>query len=319
MTTQTKLALNGPADLVSAVPYLLGFEPEHSLVIVCLKDGQLACTFRVDLPGSIDHLDRLPNLTAQAAVNDCEGAVLIAYGEPELATACLDRTALDFRADDITVIDTIRVTDGRYYNPTCADSCCPAEGLPIAETTAIGTALAAAGMARHPDRAAISALLAPADPARRALVATAVDDAVTAEAELSWAEQRQMDLAAVDSWIGAADLPDSPADIALLGLAIGDLDVRDHALIASDIDPNRNTDLWLWVARHLEDDLAVPALTAAGWCAYRSGNGVLALEAFEQALKYSPHYRLAQMLFEALQVGIPPHVLSALTAGRANA
>ncbi|MEU5156160.1 DUF4192 domain-containing protein [Glycomyces sp. NPDC021274] len=319
MTTRTKLALNGPSDLVSAVPYLLGFEPEHSLVVVCLKDSQLACTFRVDLPGSFDHLDRLPSLTAQAAVNDCEGAVLIAYGETELATACLDRTALDFRDSQIKVIDTIRVTDGRFYNPTCADYCCPAEGLPVPERSAIGTALAASGVVRHPDRAAITALLFPADPARRAAVATAVDDAVTAEAELSWAEQRQIDLAAVDQWLSAAELPDEAADIAILGLALGDLDVRDHALIASDIDPSKNADLWIWVARHLEDDLAVPVLTAAGWCAYRSGNGVLAREAFEQALNASPQYRLALMLLQALQAGIPPHALSALTAKHVNA
>jgi hypothetical protein len=313
MSTQSTLSLNGPADLISAVPYLLGFEPEHSLVAVGLKNGQLQCTFRVDLPGSIDHLDRLNTLVAPAQTNECEGVVLIAFGEADLADACLIRAQVDFSLADIKVIDTIRVTDGRYYNPTCTDACCPAEGLPVPEDSAIGTALVASGAIRHPDRDAITALLSPADPERRAAVATAVNEAIAHEATLSMAEQRRMDLTIVDQWIGASSLPESLTDIAMLGLALGDLDVRDHALIASDPVPETAGDLWLWVARHLDEDLAAPAFTAAGWCAYRYGNGVLALEAFEAALRACPNYRLAQMLLAALQAGIPPKALGAMT------
>ncbi|SDD87572.1 DUF4192 domain-containing protein [Glycomyces harbinensis] len=310
MNSQTKLAINGPTDLIAAVPYLLGFEPEHSLVAVGLKAGQLQCTFRVDLPGSTDHLDRLNTLIDPVRTNDCTDVVLIAYGEPEIATACLSQALIDYALTDIDVVDALHVADGRYFNPTCNDTCCPPEGLPLPQDTAIGAALVAAGANRHPDRADITALLAPAAPERRAAVATAVDDTVVAEAALSWAEQRQMDLAAVDQWLTTANLPESPADIAMLGLAIGDLDVRDHALIASDIDPQKSSDLWLWVGRHLEEELAAPAFTIAGWCAYRYGNGVLALEAFEQAINASPNYRLAHMLLAALQAGIPPKALN---------
>jgi hypothetical protein len=71
--------------------------------------------------------------------------------------------------------------------------------------------------------------------------------------------------------------------------------------------------LWLWVARHLEEDLVAPALTVAGWCAYRNGNGVVAVEAFRLALKFSPQYRLARLLSDALQSGIPPRALDSLT------
>ncbi|MBO3732793.1 DUF4192 domain-containing protein [Glycomyces niveus] len=310
MTDTAKLSINGPTDLIAAVPYLLGFAPEHSLVAVGLKDRGLECTFRVDLPGSLDHLDRLNTLIEPVRTNDCTAVVLIAYGEAEITTACLAQALIDYALADIDVLDALRVTEGRYYNPTCTDPCCPPEGLPLPEDSAIGAALVAAGANRHPDRDAITALLTPATPDRRAAVATAVDDAIVQEATLSWGEQRRMDVATVDQWLAAADLPDSSTDIATLGLAVGDLDVRDHALIASDTDPDKATDLWLWVARHLDEELAAPAFTIAGWCAYRTGNGVLALEAFNAALKSSPFYRLAHMLLAALQAGIPPKALS---------
>ncbi|WP_030157151.1 DUF4192 domain-containing protein [Glycomyces sp. NRRL B-16210] len=309
MNDTAKLSVNGPTDLIAAVPYLLGFVPEHSLVAVGLKDRGLECTFRVDLPGSLDHLDLLNTLVDPVRTNDCTAVVLIAYGEDEIATACLSQALIDYALADINVLDALRVTDGRFFNSTYTDSCCPPEGLPLPEDSAIGAALVAAGANRHPDRDAITALLAPVAPGRRAVVSTAIDDAIVQEATLSWGEQRRMDLAAVDQWLAAADLPDSSTDIAILGLAVGDLDVRDHALIASDTDPEKAVELWLWVARHLDEELAAPAFTIAGWCAYRTGNGVLALEAFNAALKSSPSYRLAHMLMAALQAGIPPKAL----------
>lgn len=65
-------------------------------------------------------------------------------------------------------------------------------------------------------------------------------------------------------------------------------------------------------AHYLEDDLVAPAATVAGFAAYRSGNGVLALEAFELALRADPSYRLAQMLLAALQAGLPPTTLATI-------
>ncbi|WP_199042672.1 DUF4192 domain-containing protein [Glycomyces salinus] len=315
MNDTTPIRLTSPADLLSAIPYLLGFEPEHSLVVQGLRGNNLQCTFRVDLPGGIDHLDHLVTMTEQVKTNDCDAVILIAYGETELATACLDRAASDYAASGIQVLDRLRVTDHHWYSQNCRDGCCPPQGTPLPETTDITTALTVAGARRHPGREAITALLDPADEHQRAAVARAVEDDLAAACDLSWADQCERDLQAVDHWLGS-DEPPGPDGIATLGLGLGDLRVRDYALHASDqrrTDTRRPVDLWLWVARHLEDDLAAPSATVAGWCAYRTGNGVLALECFEHALKVCPNYRLAQMLTAALQAGIPPAALDRLT------
>ncbi|MDN3243608.1 DUF4192 domain-containing protein [Glycomyces tritici] len=315
-TTQARIRLNGPTDLLTTVPLLLGFHPDHSLVIVGLRDGELQCTFRVDLPGSADHLEHLPDLTGQLSLNECDGCVVVVYGEAELAQAVAERVAIRLHDAGIAPLDLLRVAEGRWFSLTCRKACCPVEGLQLPETSAASCEVAVAGGYAEADRSAVAAQLAPAPVGRRAAVARAVFAALTTDAEFDWAAQRDHDLQAIDRWMDAKSLPE-PEAIAAVGLALGDLDIRDYALrrINSGRFEGNRLDLWLWVTRHLEDDLVAPAATVAGFAAYRFGNGVLALEAFELALKASPHYQLAQMLMAALQAGIPPGALSRIGCG----
>src|SRR5690606_16781972 len=74
--TETDISIKGPSDLVCTVPLLLGFHPEHSLVVVGLSGSDLKCTFRIDLPGSADHIEHLLDLTGQLCRNGCDRCVL---------------------------------------------------------------------------------------------------------------------------------------------------------------------------------------------------------------------------------------------------
>ncbi|WP_157930511.1 DUF4192 domain-containing protein [Glycomyces xiaoerkulensis] len=314
--TEAQIKLNSPTDIITTVPLLLGFHPECSLVVVGLHRFEVRCTFRVDLPGSADHIEHLYDLTPQLCRNECDAAVLIVYGEREVAEASLARTALRLHAAGIEAVDRLRVTDGRWFSLGCAGACCPAEGLPVPETSPASCEVAVAGAHALDDRTEVAAQLDPAEPSGREAVARAVEAALRAEAGIDWAEQRGRDLHAVDHWLGAGELPGFD-DIATLGLALGDVDVRDYALrrINSGRFPGNRTDLWVWLARHLAEDLAAPAATVAGFAAYRNGNGVLAAEALERALQWQPNYRLAQMLMASLQAGIPPGALSRIGGG----
>ncbi|WP_084546425.1 DUF4192 domain-containing protein [Glycomyces arizonensis] len=317
--TETKIRIKGPIDLITTVPLLLGFHPEHSLVVVGLAKLEFQCTFRVDLPGSADHIEHLRDLTAQLCRNDCDGCILIVYGEREVAEAALARTAQRLDAAGIKPIDRIRITEGRWFSLDCARDCCPAEGKPVPQTSPASCEVAVAGAHALPDREAVAAQLDPAEPGRRAAVATAVDAALLAEIELDWAEQRGRDLKALDQWMSSPELPDVEG-IATLGLALGDLDIRDYAIdrINSGRFEGNRTDLWIWLARHLDDELVAPAATVAGFAAYRFGNGVLALEALELALRARPTYRLARLLLNALQAGIPPGALAGIGREKAS-
>ena len=87
--TATPLSITGPASLIAAVPYLLGFEPADSLVLVGLQNGRLIVSARLDL----DDLDR-PNavadvMTVLAVRAECTEVVAVTYGqrtEPELVS-----------------------------------------------------------------------------------------------------------------------------------------------------------------------------------------------------------------------------------------
>lgn len=314
--TQARIRLNGPTDLLTTVPLLLGFHPADSLVVVGLIGGELQCTFRVNLPGSADHLEHLPDLTAQLSLNNCDGCVVIGYGEKEVAECSVERAAVRFHAAGIAPLDKLRVARGRWFSLTCEEPCCPPEGLPVPESSAASCEVAVAGGFAETDRSAIADQLAPAAPGRRAAVEKAVAATLAAEAELDWAAQRSLDLHAIDHWMAATALP-GPDEIAMVGLALGDLDIRDYALrrINSGQFEGNRVDLWIWVARHMGEDLLAPVATVAGFAAYRFGNGVLALECLELALRSSPHYRLALMLMAALQSGIPPAALSKVGCG----
>src|SRR6185437_3014124 len=54
MTTDTRarVKLRSPADIIDAVPYLVGFEPHDSLVVLSLRGprSRLGLTARIDLP-----------------------------------------------------------------------------------------------------------------------------------------------------------------------------------------------------------------------------------------------------------------------------
>src|SRR5581483_487253 len=53
LDTEVRLRLSSPADVISAVPYLLGFHPRDSLVLVSLhgrSDRRISLASRIDLP-----------------------------------------------------------------------------------------------------------------------------------------------------------------------------------------------------------------------------------------------------------------------------
>src|SRR5690348_10551730 len=53
-TDKPTLRIHGPVDLLTGIPYLLGFHPNESLVLVGLTHGALAVTARLDLADATD-------------------------------------------------------------------------------------------------------------------------------------------------------------------------------------------------------------------------------------------------------------------------
>src|ERR1700752_349656 len=76
MTTQRGgFDLNRPGALIAALPAVLGFVPENSLVLVSLDDGELASVLRVDL--SEELIDGVGHLAEVAAAAGPEAAIAV--------------------------------------------------------------------------------------------------------------------------------------------------------------------------------------------------------------------------------------------------
>ncbi|WP_146754642.1 DUF4192 domain-containing protein, partial [Micromonospora noduli] len=184
-TERPQLAVRSPADLIAAVPYLLGFHPTDSVVAVALVGRQIVFAARADLPDPTELGGLAGHLAGVIRRQGAEAATVVGYGQPERVTPAVDAVRDALNDFGLHVLDALRVTDGRWWSYLCTEpECCPPEGRRYDPTVNRLTASAVfAGQVALPDRGALVAQVAPVDgPAREAA------RAATARAELRLAE-----------------------------------------------------------------------------------------------------------------------------------
>ena len=70
--------LTSAHDLITAVPFLIGFHPTNSLVLIAVKDGAIGLAMRIDLPSHIDS-DEIDLLAHHFIRDQAQAALLVAY------------------------------------------------------------------------------------------------------------------------------------------------------------------------------------------------------------------------------------------------
>lgn len=171
------ITLTTPQDIIAAVPYLLGFHPCDSLVVIVAAGRRVAVVFRYDLPDPANNRDPAGDLAdhllAALAQYDADEVALIGYGtarrtRPVLAAAIACLTGL------LTIRDALHVTGTRFWSLTC-EQCCPPDGIEIDSSATVPAAqLTAGGIAPYPSRQAMLASDTPAPPNRIRLTTTDV-------------------------------------------------------------------------------------------------------------------------------------------------
>ncbi|MSY99583.1 MAG: DUF4192 family protein, partial [Actinobacteria bacterium] len=125
--------LTSPHDLLTAVPFLVGYQPEDSLVLIGLKDDLVGMAMRIDFPEDFD-CDQIDNLVSHLEKDCAESALLVAY-LPKHISECesLIETIKDaLLLRNINLREAIVVREGRWRSSICTDSeCCPIEGSPL--------------------------------------------------------------------------------------------------------------------------------------------------------------------------------------------
>lgn len=230
------------ADLVASVPYLVGFTPRHSVVIVSLRGPHLRCGMvaRVDLPPAQDDLsdsvDALVAALVPPIVRDGAAQVAVvvhddAPWDPEQRPHewVVDRLEDAFGEFGITVKEAAYVGDERFWSYTCAlDACCPAAGRALAELDGgiVPATFVAEGRAPATDRAAVVAQVSPRGP----LLSAAVGSVAERESRWRGTDRRQEVLKVFETLVarrmdgGVTATPDE-AGLVLAGLV--DVHVRD--------------------------------------------------------------------------------------------
>ena len=326
MTTyKPEFRFDRPGALIAALPAVLGFVPEKSLVMVSLEEGRMGAVMRADLAADLgDNLELLAEIAATsgadtvvAVIVDADGALcpMCNTGHRQLCEALTD--ALAERGIGLYaahVVDRIE-SGGRWC---CVDGC-GAQGA-VEDPTASPLAAAAVldGRRLYRRRADLQAVIEVADPDRTA----ALVEPIRARAA-----RRQADWQADPDRCGRRDVETvmtvaarfcegaAPADseFAMLACGLTDVAVRDTLYaLAVGADAGAAEALWAVMARTLPDPWRVEALVLLAFSAYARGDGPLAGLSLESALRSAPEHRMAGMLDTALQSGMRPEQIREL-------
>jgi hypothetical protein len=321
MTADTTLSVRSPADLIAAVPYLLGFHPTDSLTVVAMQGSRVVFAARHDLPepGTPEVKARAEalHLAAVVARQAVDGATVIGHGAADRVTPAVLR--LGDALDDLRVpiLDALRVTDGRYWSYMCDEpGCCPPEGVPCdPATSAIAAAATYAGQVAFPDRESLAAQLGSVDGPVRVAMAAATERAEQRRTELITGVDEVAASRAVRR-AGRAAVRDAcrrrregsrlgDDDVAWLGVLLTHLPVRDYAWERTD-GADWQVSLWTDVLRRVPPGYVPAPACLLAFAAWRAGQGALASVAVARALEADPAYSMAVLLDEVLRYALPP-------------
>lgn len=319
MTTShfSDLPLDRPAALIAALPAVLGFAPEQSLVLVTLDRGELGCVLRIDL--SDDMTAAVGHLAEVAAAARPDGAIAVVVDEQGAACRpCNDDYAelTDDLGEELAahgiallgahVVDRV-AGDGRWH---CADGCGRGGTVDDPWSSPLAAAAVLDGRRLYARRADLTAVVA-VDPVRCAALAELMAAPPAAQSDAQARASIEAARSAAGRVAGGADL--GAEEISRLGVALADLRVRDtlYALAVGE-DAGAAEALWALLARSLPAPWRTEALVLLAFSAYARGDGPLAGVSLDAALRDDEDHRMAVMLDQALQSGLRPEVIREL-------
>lgn len=324
----------GPG-IAAALPQLLGFAPEESLVVVALGgDRRVGLTLRVDLPPPGHERALAGELVDALRPGRPTAAVVLVVTEdpdepwPVLQGSTLPRLALLHEVTAALVRAGIRVTETLLVRGgRCWDYDDPADGagrtLPTG-TSALAAASAYAGQVTAPDRAALVARTArvsgPAAAAAARVCARIGAGHAARLSQVGWEQWAEESWASVLTALelcrpGSRTQPDDEA-LARVAWAVGDTELRGRALtLGLGEDAAAAETLWTEVLRRVPAPLDVAPATLLAVTAWSRGDGTTASIALDRALDGQPGHPFALTLRAALAAALPPHDLRRFLAG----
>jgi hypothetical protein len=318
--------INHPGALIAAIPAVLGFTPEHSLVLVSVDAGQLGAVLRVDLsPELADGLHDLvdvmdaeqPDAVIAVIVDDLGAACPMCNDEHRALCEVLTEALSDRSIEVLAAHVVDRIGAGGQWH--CVDGC-GARGR-VDDPTASPMAVAAVldGRRLYATRADLQAVIAAGDTAGSgaledgAIRTRLAADAVRRTEDPDGCARRDVQAALTAADRVAAGAPLADADIAAVGCALVDAQVRDTMYaVAVGESAGAAESLWAALARRLPAPWRVEPLVLLAFSAYARGDGPLAGVSLEEAFRCDPNHRMARMLDDALHSAMRPEQIREL-------
>jgi hypothetical protein len=332
-------SIRTPDEVIRAVPYLLGFHPRESLVLLALAGSRLVLTVRLDLPDAAGEdpavLRETLAAVARAQADRLLGVVVTDTPLPDSATPGTDtgekaatgpaagpRLPYTELVEHLGVLaagfalnlaDTILLHKDRWWSYQCDDpSCCPPAGRPVdTATTSFETLAVTYGTVPLDNRDELARLLEPVKTLARAAqierAARALDRRIAAAARTADPDSWQQPV--IEDLLAAAGTPDAAvtmASAARWGVALRMIPVRDAAWAATDARQIPDPQWWRLIGRMLPAPFCAAPLFLFGWSAWRNGNGALANVCTERVLAADPDYSAARLLDLAVRAGVNP-------------
>jgi hypothetical protein len=279
-TDRPVLRLTTHENVLEAVPYLLGFTPEASLVVLGLGGER----------------NRLSVFYGDAPVGD-------------LALALRQKAA----EADIRVREMLHVSNGRFFSLLCDnDACCPPDGRPLpTAVTQVSATATAAGLAPFATREDVTARLAGDDDQHERV--GMVFARLVANEGLPLNAYSDEHLARLRLLVDRYRIERTPRleelEAANAALFLHNINVRDRVFIwtldGDDVQRALQT-LLTDVVRMVGRWESVPAATLLAATSYVLGEGAFANVAVDHALRFDPNYSLARLIDTALRQGLHP-------------
>jgi len=309
MTTPHTLTARTPGDLIAAVPCVLGFHPEDSLVMLTFSRHGRAFHARVDLPHDPVHHDELCAVLLHAALtNHVDRVAFIAYtDDPDLAAEVVGAVEIAFTMEGVPVVEVIRADGARWFPLRAGLPPAAYDGVPydpIAHPFLAESVLA--GRVTHRSRAELEATLDPDVEALARVQALLAPRAAGLEEQQRSAEARWV-LTTVSRHVAEGAVLTDDA-LARLVAACRDIDLRDVAWsLVTREHASRHVDFWRDVLRRTPPAWAAAPAGLLAFSAWLAGQGALAWCAVDRCRAGDPDYRMADLVAGVLEAAMPPH------------
>ncbi|MFJ8911428.1 DUF4192 domain-containing protein [Amycolatopsis sp. NPDC102389] len=324
-TSRTKVDLTDPADLLAAIPYLLGFHPEDSVVVFGLRGpGRMkqGLVMRVDLPPPSLEQDQARDLAVRLAMTGHTGATVAVIGGGTANKAgrpprrrFVRRLEASLAEYEISLTHSVWAPSiaagarwGCYRERTCGGV------LPDPRDSVAAAVVTGAGQITRASRDELERLFDPVAPEtldRRTDLLTRMADPPWRGRDPVQAGVAEVNAALTRIADGDPTITDDQA--VRLAWALSLVEVRGACLLTAAPAESRLArtaeELWLRLAREFPAPEAAEALALKAHAAYVRGDLATAGIALARAGEADPDHGLTKLLTTALHTMVQPSEL----------